>query len=274
MVLVSPSERSRPAGSAAHPLPKQPMDPQDPPLLALPACASSPCSRWCVHSRHLARRSGRVPSGRGFQLPTSCSVLVVSHHLDGFLRTRAVGLLHPTPGLEVHRVSAELLSTIAPDRDPRHRGREATSPRRGHPSKGSPHQQPHRITAIRCPPAVAFPRIPRGEGRLPASTGEGGWLQRHVVRRHEVIGATRSGRLQGVAPLASPWRRNAVSSARHSLLPWASVPSEVPRLPLQPGLRCPRPKAVRRAWETPGDGSRRHLAPRLASPGPRRLDQA
>jgi len=37
--------------------------------------------------------------------PKSRSVLVVSHHLDGLLRTELVGLLHPTPDPGVRRVS-------------------------------------------------------------------------------------------------------------------------------------------------------------------------
>jgi len=45
------------------------------------------------------------PSGQGFHPPTSCSVRVVSHHLDGFLRTGAAGLLRPATGPGVRRVS-------------------------------------------------------------------------------------------------------------------------------------------------------------------------
>jgi hypothetical protein len=52
-----------------------------------------------VHSRHTPRRHERVvttgnePSGHGCQATASCSVHVVSHHLDGFLRTAGSGLV-------------------------------------------------------------------------------------------------------------------------------------------------------------------------------------
>lgn len=132
----------------------------------------------------LATEMGSSPSGRGFHPPTSRSARVVSLHLDGFLRTRAAGLLHPAPGPGVRRVSVE---------PSHHRTKPkpgapwvgSSFPRRGHPSKGFPRPQPYRITAASCPRAVAFSR-----------SGEG----------------TGSGRLQGLALLTSPWRRTAVSS--------------------------------------------------------------
>jgi len=66
---------------------------------------------------------GLSPSsfGLGMPLPKSRSVLVVSHHLDGFLRARLAGLLHPAadPGVRLVSCPAET----------------AHSPRRYHPSK-------------------------------------------------------------------------------------------------------------------------------------------
>jgi hypothetical protein len=106
--------------------------------------------------------------GSGFPIPTSCSVRVVSHHLDGFLRTRAVGLLRPTPGLEVHCVSA--------DRDPRSPrtevrdtvGGQPPSPQCGcHPSKGYPRQQPCRITAAFAFLPLPSLGFPEGKGASP-----------------------------------------------------------------------------------------------------------
>jgi hypothetical protein len=55
-----------------------------------------------VHSRP---RVAARPSGRGDQ-PPPCSVLVVSHHLDGLLLLDRAGLLHPAADHGVHRVSA------------------------------------------------------------------------------------------------------------------------------------------------------------------------
>jgi hypothetical protein len=55
-----------------------------------------------VHSRtHLSARASvpREPPSK------SRSVLVVSHHLDGFLRSEVAGLLHPAASRGVHRVS-------------------------------------------------------------------------------------------------------------------------------------------------------------------------
>lgn len=49
-----------------------------------------------------------VSIGFGLKQPASesCSALMVSHHLSGFLRTEVVGLLHPTYGHGVYRVSS------------------------------------------------------------------------------------------------------------------------------------------------------------------------
>jgi hypothetical protein len=88
----------------------------------------------------------------GQDLPQSwsCSVFVVSHHLDGLLHLGAAGLLHPATGHEVRRVSSSL-------RQPTRRWPAlcAPFPRRGsHPSKNSTRQQPYRVTAALCPPVV------------------------------------------------------------------------------------------------------------------------
>src|SRR5688572_19961553 len=44
-------------------------------------------------SRHEFATTGNEPSGHGCQATASCSVHVVSHHLDGFLRTAGSGLV-------------------------------------------------------------------------------------------------------------------------------------------------------------------------------------
>jgi len=51
-----------------------------------------------------SRTLGTRPSARGGQ-PCARSVLVVSHHLDGFLLPQSAGLLHPAADPGVHRVS-------------------------------------------------------------------------------------------------------------------------------------------------------------------------
>ena len=94
-----------------------------------------------VHSQRLRRAS----FGPSVPPDSSCSVLVVSHHLDGFLRATAAGLLHPAASLEVRRVSRFPVPERHPKVTP---ATMARSPQRGsYPSKGSPHQQPYRITA-------------------------------------------------------------------------------------------------------------------------------
>ena len=57
--------------------------------------------------RPSARPLPEAEASFGPTVPTarSCSVLVVSHHLDGFLRAEATGLLHPAADCEVRRVS-------------------------------------------------------------------------------------------------------------------------------------------------------------------------
>jgi hypothetical protein len=49
--------------------------------------------------------SEELPLGRRYHPMTSCSALVVSHHLGGLLRAAAASLLHPAAGPGVHRVS-------------------------------------------------------------------------------------------------------------------------------------------------------------------------
>jgi hypothetical protein len=92
-------------------------------------------------------------SASGSPDPTTRSALVVSHHLDGFLRTWARGLVasrcrswgsprfaHPWPP------RGRSLATVYGKR----------SPRRGsHPSKNPPRPQPYRVTT-----ALAFMPLP------------------------------------------------------------------------------------------------------------------
>jgi len=71
---------------------------------------------------------GLTPSSFGFgmPLPKSRSVLVVSHHLDGFLRAWLAGLLHPAADPGVRLVSCRPKPRIP---------RDATTPRRTPPTR-------------------------------------------------------------------------------------------------------------------------------------------
>lgn len=88
----------------------------------------------------------RDPSGRGSHAAASRSVHVVSHHLDGFLRTAGP-----------ERVAARFrtwgsLGFAGSLRPPlpreRRRTRTGSSPARSYPSKASPRRQPCRIAAV------------------------------------------------------------------------------------------------------------------------------
>jgi len=93
-----------------------------------------------VHSRPLANE---LPSGHRYHPVTSRSALVVSHHLDGLLRAPAAGLLHPAASHEVRRVSLDRYPSCPKALQPVNLvSRDAV-----YPSKGSPRQQPYRITA-------------------------------------------------------------------------------------------------------------------------------
>ena len=91
------SERSFASRDPSRP-PKRTWIPASPGVRRFPP--SSTC-RPCVHSPG----SEDPVRCRRSHPPTSRSVLVVSHHLDGFLRTTVAGLLHPAADLGVRRVS-------------------------------------------------------------------------------------------------------------------------------------------------------------------------
>jgi hypothetical protein len=114
-----------------------------------------------------------APFGSTLPSADSCSALVVSHHHDGLLRAEVTGLLHPATGQGFAAFHACRLSA-APEGEAGGRGQ---SPRRGsHPSKSSPHQQPHRITA-----AVAFLPLPSCPAWVPTEIGVR--ADRHPPRR-------------------------------------------------------------------------------------------
>jgi hypothetical protein len=118
---------------------------QEPPLPRIAPWATPFPSidvRLGVHSPENIAASGsggRVSHGR------SRSVLVVLHHLDGFLRSGVAGLSHPAADPGVHCVSSRRRAAIA--------GRSSSrSPQCGsHPSEESPRSQPSRVTALVAP---------------------------------------------------------------------------------------------------------------------------
>ncbi len=114
-----------------------------------PSATFGPVARCRVSSvriRSATCASTPAPKGIGERRPAapSCSILVVSHHLDGLLRAGSAGLLHPAAGCGVRRVSARsergvwtlrlgrscprdasrtLRRLTSPKAAPRHRGR-------------------------------------------------------------------------------------------------------------------------------------------------------
>jgi len=88
----------------------------------------------------------RDPSGRGSHAAASRSVHVVSHHLDGFLRTagpeRVAARFRTWGSLGF----AGSLRPLLPRE--RRRTRAGSSPARSYPSKASPRRQPCRIAAV------------------------------------------------------------------------------------------------------------------------------
>jgi hypothetical protein len=123
-------------------------------LLAPPSTcsrASTPSGHCCPAAFRAAGSMSRF--GRRVSDRRSRSVLVVSHHLDGFLRPgpsrnsvhRVAGLLHPAADPGVRCVSLVVAATIA-------RRLDHVSPQRGsHPLEKSPHHQPFRIAAAVAP---------------------------------------------------------------------------------------------------------------------------
>jgi len=83
--------------------------------------------------------------------PTACSVLVVSHHLDGLLRERAVSLLRLTASWRSAAFPVRSSTCTLPKQHSVERVRTFPRSAFSHPSKDSPHLQPYRVTT-----AVAF----------------------------------------------------------------------------------------------------------------------
>jgi hypothetical protein len=114
------------------------------------AVSGSPSSR-CADPKINARHRARGPDGATRH---ARSALVVSHHLDGFLRAAAAGLLRPAADPEVRRVPSRFTRV-----DPKASRGCALGPRDAtDPSKGFPRQEPCRVTATASP--LPFPLMP------------------------------------------------------------------------------------------------------------------
>jgi hypothetical protein len=160
------------------------------------------------------------------------SVLVVSHHLDGFLRSEVAGLLRPAAGHGVRCVSDH----AGPEPDDRRADRRweavvSSSQRVSHPSKESS-------------PAAA----PRHRGRCPLAVGRraGQTLRRPPlpmnISEPHLHGASTSGLCSAAE---SGHEADRCRSDPRPVLPWALFPSEV--LPsCRPASRAGRPGRPRR----------------------------
>jgi hypothetical protein len=99
VAFASPSEHSSLAGT-----PRIPCRSREYGLLLSWHYLLSP--RYCSTVRpSTPSGSEELPLGRRYHPTTSCSTLVVSHHLGGLLRATAAGLLHPAASHGVRRVS-------------------------------------------------------------------------------------------------------------------------------------------------------------------------
>jgi hypothetical protein len=109
-----------------------------------------------VHSRLDA---STAPSDPTLPHAKPCSIHVVSHHLDGLLRSWGTGVLHPESG------QGSLRFAVRHPPLPKKWPVSAWSPQRGHPSKNSPRQQPFHVTVVVA--FLWFDACPRTEVQHP-----------------------------------------------------------------------------------------------------------
>jgi hypothetical protein len=129
----------------------------------------------------------------------SCSVLVVSHHLDGFLRSEVAGLLHPAAGHGVRCVSHTPVPEPARTASRSLGGRRKCRPRSAfHTPRRIPRQQPHHVTVAVAP--------------LPFATALARPSDARRCRRAPRSPTCAERRLRGVAPPPSPDTRPNVAA--------------------------------------------------------------
>jgi hypothetical protein len=181
---------------------------------------SSPGVRMPLHrhafERPLPHASPRASVTREPPSP-SRSVLVVSHHLDGFLRSEVAGLSHPAASPGVRRVSAVWRPRLHHPKAVS-RGTSTTSPRRvSHPSKNSPRVQPHHVAVAVAPlPFLRIVLCARHRSRCQFRCFTHCLFQTPTSRRCSALGSvTFGGRFQppcvlsflGFVPLQGPSER-------------------------------------------------------------------
>ena len=176
-----------------------------------------PTYRGCVHShrcRHRLRSRGATRA--------TCSVLVVSHHLDGLLRNRDRELV-------ASRSRSWGSPRFRPPPPPHDRGRETDEaedfPATQYPSKNPPRQQPYRVTT-----AFAF---------LPSSPGDRRALRSAEADPHTLRSTPPVHRCTGGASPGEPAPRpcstdesvtsDAVADLGRPILPGLCPPSRYPR---------------------------------------------
>jgi hypothetical protein len=215
------------------------------PLPTSPRPSADPVHRWTF---------GASPPGFG-----SRSALVVSHHLDGFLRSAVPGMLQPVPDLGfagLHRgrsSTAEAVSDRVPD-----------SLRRAHPTKAcsSPVAVPHHCG--RSPPAVpesrdrsrATLRLTEARSTRWHSAPDLPPLRLPIRARRspaclssKLRSAPRAGRLQGLAPPTSPWHPVPLPASDARSFHGFPSPSRPASRRGNLGSRPdPIPRSVRLAW--------------------------
>jgi hypothetical protein len=209
------------------------------------------------------------PSGRGCHTTTSCSVPVVSHHLDGFLRPRVPRMFQRGSGPGVRWVSPDPVVHLAlrPDSGrepvPRQRCRtlrrlplagSRTASLRPLPSCRSSRRGP-RSTRDGCRVSRPRSRTPRRApaASTPLTLRAAPPAEARVVTRQSTPGSCST--VESVPP-------SAVSDGRRSILPWALFPSEAPQLlPLVPTVsRGPDPAAGSRSMTRRSPARRRRLS--------------
>jgi hypothetical protein len=132
----------------------------------------------------------------------SRSALVVSHHLDGLLRSELAGLLHPAIDPGVRRVSDHRLPRAAEAA----RWRAGNFPATHTPRRTSSRLQPYRVTAAVASLPFPLPLAAPSQG-LRSEPGRSRLARSHALRSRRCRrfrGIARDGGLRDLAPSTRP----------------------------------------------------------------------
>jgi hypothetical protein len=162
-----------------------------------------------------ASTPARVAACFGLEEPSSksCSVLVVSHHLDGFLRSEVAGLLHPAAGHGVRRVSGSRIPDPRPGKPDRGGRTESFLATHFHTPRR--HLDCSRTTSPWPLPPCRQRPVPLGSSPV------------HRCRRRTWSSTRPERRLRGFAPPSSPDTARPLPIVWCPVLPWALFPFEV-----------------------------------------------